>query len=115
MQIGIRFQNAPVSDALVAHCQERARRELRPFSARISRVQLVLADLNGLKQGGGHACRATVDILGGVRVRYEGRADDYYQAVSKTTAGLAHHVQRALERRRRHHAEQRPSTMPPAA
>jgi ribosomal subunit interface protein len=115
VRIDIRCQNAPVSNALAAHGLERARRELRPFSVRISRVQLVLADLNGLKQGSGHVCRATVDILGGARVRYEARADDYYQAVSQTTAGLAHQVQRVLERRRGHHAAQRPSTMPPAA
>lgn len=113
MQIVVRCQNAPISDTLVAHGVERASRELRPFSARILRVELVLADLSGLKQGGGHACRATVDIRGGGRVRYEGRADDFYHAISKTTAGLAHHVQRALERRRDHHSDQPP--MPPAA
>lgn len=114
MQIIIRGQNVPVSDALVAHCIERVSRGFRPFSSRISRVQFVFVDLNGPKHGLGHACRATVDLTAGGHVRYEGRAADFYQAVAQTIAGIARPIQRALVRRRSH-AFDRPSSAPPAA
>jgi ribosomal subunit interface protein len=114
VQIIIRGQNVPVSDALVAHCIERVSRGFRPFSSRISRVQFVLVDLNGPKHGVGHACRATVDLSHGGHVRYEGRAADFYQALSQTVAGIARPIQRALVRRRSH-AVDRSSTARPAA
>jgi ribosomal subunit interface protein len=114
VQIIIRGQNVPVSEALVAHSVERVSRAFRPFSSRIARVQFVFVDLNGPKHGLGHACRATVDLLGGGHVRYEGRAGDFYHSVSQTVAGMARHVQRALARRRSHVME-RPNSAPPAA
>ena len=114
MQIVIRGQNVPVSEALIAHGVERVTRAFRPFSSHISRVELVFVDLNGPKQGLGQACRATVDLLGGGHVRYEGRAANYYQALSQTVAGMARHIQRKLVRRRGHVVEG-PSTTPPAA
>lgn len=115
MQIVIRGQNVPVSEALVAHCTERAQRGLRPFSSHISRVQFVFVDLNGTKPGLGHACRATVELSSGGQVRYEGRAGDYYQAGSQAIAGMARSLQRALERRRVHLDDRVGITTPPAA
>jgi ribosomal subunit interface protein len=114
MQVDIRGQNVIVSEALVAHCVERANRALRPFSSRISRVQFVFVDLNGPKGALGQACRATAELLGVGQVRSECRAEDYYRSVSQTVAGMARHVQRALARRRGH-AGGRISTVPPAA
>jgi ribosomal subunit interface protein len=114
VQIVSRGQNVEVSDALVAHCLERATRALRPFSSHISRVQFVFVDLGGIRQGTGHACRVTVELSGGGRVRYEGRAEDYYHAASLSIVGVSRHIQRALERRRVF-AAARASTPPPAA
>ncbi len=114
MQIVSRGQNVAVSDALNAHCVDRARRALRPFSSRISQVQFVFVDLNGTKRGLGHACRVTVVLSGGGQIRYEARAADYYQSASQAIVGTARHIQRVLERRRGHAAASA-STTPPAA
>ena len=100
MQIVSRGQNVQVSESLVAHCSERARRGLRPFSSRISRVQLVFAELSGNRRGLGRACRVTVQLVGGGQVHYEGRAEDFYQCASQAITGMARYIQRALERRR---------------
>jgi ribosomal subunit interface protein len=113
MEIVIRGQNVEISEALVAHCVERASRAFRPFSSRISRVQLVFVDLNGPKRGLGQACRATVEFTGGGHVRYESRAEDYYRSISQAVAGMARHIQRVLGRRRTR-AVERTSTLAPA-
>ncbi|HET8936843.1 MAG TPA: HPF/RaiA family ribosome-associated protein [Polyangiales bacterium] len=100
MQIVSRGQNVELSDALTAHCEERAQRGLRPFSSRITRVQFVFVDLNRTRQGLGRACRVSVTLLGGGEVHYEGRAQDYYHAAGQALAGAARNVHRTLERRR---------------
>jgi hypothetical protein len=84
------------------------------LSSRISHAEFVFVDLNGTKRGLGHACRVTVDLLGGGQVRYEARAADYYKAASQAIVGTARHVQRALGRRRSS-VEAGPSVTPPAA
>jgi ribosome-associated translation inhibitor RaiA len=114
MEIVSRGQNVPVSDALNAHCVERAQRALRPFSSRIPRVKFVFVDLNGPKGGPGNACRVTIDLVGGAQVRYESRGADYYQCGSHAIMGAARHIQRVLQRRRSH-AATGDSTPPPAA
>lgn len=100
MKIVSRGQNLQVSEALTAHCVERAQRGLRPFSSRITHVQFVFVDLNGTRQGLGRACRVSVTLLGGGQVHYEGRAQDYYHAAGQAVAGAARNVHRTLERRR---------------
>jgi ribosomal subunit interface protein len=100
VQIDIRGQNVPVSGNLAAHCVDRLDRALRAFSSRIARVQIVFVDLNGPKKGSGQACRATVELLNGARVRFESRTEDYYQAAAETIAGIVRPIQRALTRRR---------------
>jgi ribosome-associated translation inhibitor RaiA len=104
VQIFIRGQNVPVSDALNAHCGVCAHRALRPFSSRISQVQFVFVDLNGAKPGLGHACRVAIDLVGGGQVRYESRGPDYYHSASRAIVGAARNVQRVLQRRRSHAA-----------
>jgi ribosomal subunit interface protein len=102
MQIMVRGQNVPVSDALATHCVDRARRAFRQFRSRISGVHFVFVSLGGTRLGVSRACRVTVDLSGGGHVRYEARAEDYYQAALHTIAGTVRHVQRALQRRRSH-------------
>jgi ribosome-associated translation inhibitor RaiA len=114
MQIIIRGQNVPVSETLARHCIDRVQRAFRPSSLRIARVHIVFVGLSAARQGLGHACRVTVDLRNGGHVRYESRAEDYYQCALQTITGAARHVQRALERRRIRAAD-RPNTMPPAA
>lgn len=101
MQIDSRGQNVQVSDNLIAYCLERARRALRPFSSRVSRVKLVFVELSGCRRGLGRACRVTVELVGGGQVHYEGRAEDFYQCASQAIMGTTRHLQRVLERRRR--------------
>ncbi|HKP57773.1 MAG TPA: HPF/RaiA family ribosome-associated protein [Polyangiales bacterium] len=100
MQIDIRGQNVAVSGNLAAHCLDRLDRALRPFSSRIARVQIVFVDLNGPRNGPAQACRATVELLNGGRVRFSSRAEDYYQAAAQTIAGIVRPVQRTLTRPR---------------
>lgn len=100
MQIDIRGQNVPVSGSLAALCMDRLDRALRPFSSRVARVQIVFVDLNGPKNGPGQACRATVELVNGGRVRFSTRSEDYYQAAAQTIAGIVRPIQRALTRRR---------------
>jgi ribosome-associated translation inhibitor RaiA len=100
MQIVSRGQNVQVSNNLIAHCLERARRAFRPFSARVSLVKLVFVELSGSRRGLGRACRVTVQLVGGGQVHYEGRAEDFYQCASQAIMGTTRHIQRALERRR---------------
>ena len=100
MQIDIRGQNVPISGSLAAHCLDRLDRALRPFSSRIARVEIVFVDLNGPKKALGQACRATVELLNGVRVRFESRTEDFYQSAGQTVAGIVRPIQRAIARRR---------------
>ena len=100
MQIDIRGQNVPVSDALVAHCLDRLHRALRPFGSRISRVQIVFVHLNGPRKGQGQACRLTVHLWAGSPVRFETRSEDYYQSASDAIGGIVRSIQRVLVRRR---------------
>ncbi|HKP56875.1 MAG TPA: HPF/RaiA family ribosome-associated protein [Polyangiales bacterium] len=100
MQIDIRGQNVPVSGSLAAHCLDRLDRALRPFSSRIRSVQIVFVDLNGPRNGPGQACRATVELVNGGRVRFSSRTEDYYQAAAQTIAGIVRPIQRALTRER---------------
>jgi hypothetical protein len=83
------------------------------LSSHISHAEFVFVDL-GTKRGLGHACRVTVDLLGGGQVRYEARAGDHYKSAAQAIVGTARHIQRALERRRGY-VDAGPSAPPPAA
>ncbi len=100
MQIDIRGQNVAISGFLAAHCVERFQRALRPFSSHVSRVQLVFVDLNGPKKGQGQACRLTVQLSSGSPIRFESRAEDYYQSASEAIDGVVRRIRRRLERLR---------------
>ena len=100
MQIDIRGQNVSMSGALAAHCLDRLDRALRPFSSRIARVQIIFVDLNGQKKAPDQACRATIELRHGGRVRFTSRTEDYYQSASQAIAGIVRRLQRAVTRQR---------------
>ncbi|HKU37421.1 MAG TPA: hypothetical protein VJR89_04720 [Polyangiales bacterium] len=79
---------------------DRLDRALRPFASRLAHVQIVFVDLNGPKKSPAQACRATVELLNGGRVRFESRTEDYYQSAGQAIAGIVRPIQRALARRR---------------
>lgn len=100
MEVVIRSQNVPISQALEEHCHERVVRALQPFREHVRRVDVVLVDLNGPKHGPAQACRVFVDLRRGGTVMFASAADTFYHSASTSAAGAARHLSRVLERAR---------------
>lgn len=105
MNIVIRSQGVPISEALHTHCRERVERVLRAFESQVARVELVLVDQNGPRKALGQACRVWVELRSGERVRFESSARNYYDAAGQAALGAGRHVTRLIERRRSHSHE----------
>jgi ribosomal subunit interface protein len=102
VNIVIRSQGVPISQALHAHCRERVERVLRPFAPQVAEVGLVLVDLNGPRRSPAQTCRLSVELTSGDRVRFASSARDYYQAAGRAATGAGRHVTRLIQRRRMH-------------
>lgn len=99
MNTHIRSHHVQVSEALESHCRERVERALAPFSARVRRVEVVLADVNGPRGGPGQVCRLFIELQDGATLIFATAANDFYRAVTAAAAGAGRQLARALERK----------------
>lgn len=100
MNIVVRGHKVPVSEGLGEHCVARADRALQPFAGRVTRVEMVLVDVNGPRKGLGQECRLSVEVAGAARIFFRSRGRDYYEASSRAAHGAGKQLARLLERKR---------------
>jgi len=96
----IRSQRVPISQALEEHCRARIARAVQPFVEQLERVELVFVDLNGPRNAPAQSCRVFVVLSGGARVMFESSQRDFYLAASRATLGAGRHLARVIARSR---------------
>ena len=87
--------------AVRARVERRLEFALDRLGGRVSRVQVVLADLNGPRGGIDKRCLMVADVLRGGQLIIEQRADSWPGAVDAAAGRLAEAVRRRLAWQRR--------------
>lgn len=100
MLLEIRGENLEVSEWLRDHIERRVQFELARFSARISRVTICLADVNGSRSGVDKHCRIMVRLPQLGRIVVEDTDDDLAVVADRAVHRVGQAVRRELERRR---------------
>ncbi len=90
-----------LGDAARAHIASRVEFALGRLGARVSRVRVLLADLNGPRGGIDKRCRMIAELLRAGSVVVEHRAAGWGAAVAGAAGRLGHTVRRRLALRRR--------------
>jgi hypothetical protein len=94
-----------------ARAERRLEFALDRLRARVTRVQILLADLNGPRGGIDKRCLLVADLLRAGQLIIEQRAEDWAGAVDGAAGRLAEAVRRRLDWQRR---GRRRRTLPPA-
>jgi len=98
MHIDVQFRGMDVSPALREHAERRASFALARVAARIARVSISLADINGPKGGVDKACTVQVSLQQPGPVVVEELGPDLYQVLDRALARAGRTVIRRLER-----------------
>ena len=100
MRFEIRGQNIRLSDALRTHAERSVRLALGRFGARVSRVTVRVADLNGPRGGDDKRCRIAVAVQRAGNVVVEDTDVDLYAAIGRAAERAGRAVGRELDRGR---------------
>lgn len=101
MQIDIQFRGIDASQTLKAHAERRAHFTLGRVGARITRVSISLADINGPKGGADKTCTVQIALQHPGTVVVEEQGADLYQVLDRGLARAGRTVVRRLERQAR--------------
>jgi ribosomal subunit interface protein len=96
----ITAKNVTIDDALHEHIEQRIYFAFSRFSPRISRVSVMVEDVNGPRGGIDKRCRIVVKLKRGGEVAVEATDADMSAAASAAADRAGRAVQRELERRR---------------
>lgn len=106
MQLVIRATNVPVSDPIREHVSRRVLNAAKRFARKLSKVTVVLEDINGPRGGVDKACRIEAGMShSGEPLIITERSDDLYGAVDQATSKFKQALGRRVARhrsRRRH-------------
>lgn len=101
MQLVIRATNVPVSDPIRDHVVKRVLNAAKRFGRRVSRVTVVIEDVNGPRGGIDKACRIEAGLASsGDPVVITERSDDLYGAVDRAAGRFKQTLARRTERRK---------------
>ena len=100
MQLSIRARNTEISRTLEEWIERRLCLALAKFGGRISRMTVLLEDINGPRGGVDQRCRVEVLLVPSGKIEAEATDTDVVLAVSRATNRIARRVRDALERRR---------------
>jgi hypothetical protein len=96
MRLEMYGHNIGLSEAARVHIASRVEFALGRFGARINRVRILLADLNGPRGGIDKRCRMIAELLRAGPVVVEHRAAGWGAAVAGAAGRLGHAVRRRL-------------------
>lgn len=96
MKLEVRTSNLQSSPSLEAHVVRKLEMSLRRFSARIERVLVRLADVNGPRGGADKRCRIAASLSGGPSVIVEATHPNVYVAITHAAARLHAQVARVI-------------------
>lgn len=100
MNIVIRSQGLEISAALREHVERRAHFAFDWADHQLSRVSILLADLNGPRGGDDKRCRVLLTVPGIPRVVIEDTESDLYVAIDRAADRAARTLARRLARQR---------------
>jgi putative sigma-54 modulation protein len=98
MQIDVQFRGIDVSPSLREHAERRARFALARIGARVGRVSISLADINGPKGGMDKSCTVQVSLQQPGTIVVEELGSDLYQVLDRGIARAGRTALRRLER-----------------
>lgn len=101
MNIEIRTRGFSLTAGLRGHVERRLDYALDRYRERISRLRVVIADVNGPRGGADKSCRLEVGLRGGGVVRVAALDADAYAAIGQAAHRAGRAVVRALHRERR--------------
>jgi ribosomal subunit interface protein len=103
MNVDIRSRGFSLSEPLRAHCERHLAFALSRFSARITRVVLRLADINGPRGGQDKQCSLVVFLGdGGSPIAVESTDADLYAAIARSADRVSQAVARRVQRSHAH-------------
>jgi len=100
MQLDIRGRNLRLTPALLDHVDRRIRFALGRFAARLSRVAIRVADVNGPRGGIDKRCWIHLELGGRRALTIEEVDADLYVAIDRASERAGRATERALARLR---------------
>ncbi len=100
VQIELRTRGFPITPGLRAHVERRLAFALDRYDARVARIRVVLADVNGPRGGDDKSCRVEVTLRDARAARATVVHRDAYAAIDAAAHRVARGVGRALRRER---------------
>jgi putative sigma-54 modulation protein len=100
MQLEMRGVDFELDDELAGHIERRLQFALGRFAARIRRLTVQLADVNGPRGGIDKRCRIAVTLRPRGIVMVQSAGDDPFALVTHSAKRVRRAVRRELERRR---------------
>lgn len=101
MNVEIRTRGFSLTPGLRGHVERRLDYALDRYRERISRIRVVIADVNGPRGGADKSCRLELRLRGGGAVRVTALDEDAYVAIGEAAHRAGRAVDRALHRERR--------------
>lgn len=101
MQIDIQFRGLDTSPAMREHAERRTQFTLGRHSARIARVSISLADINGPKGGADKSCTVQISLQQAEPVVVVEQGLDLQQVIDRGLARAGRTVVRRMERQTR--------------
>lgn len=98
MQLEIHGKDIPITEQLRGHIQRRLSFALESFAARIRKVRINVADLNGPRGGVDKRCRVAIVLIRSQTIVIEERDSNIYVAIDRIGDRAGRCIGRRLKR-----------------